>query len=132
MVTDEFLWQRISNVENISLSWYHYGQKQIDCDDDIDGLAQDCSISSADALEILQSCTKSSIWGRDCYLVWVSFSSADLGSLVARRALRQGQTIGRSEPRDAIVRDLHVHLEICEILITESHGEIFTKKTPGS
>ena len=30
----------------------------------IDGLWQDCSISSANALEILQSCTKPSIWTR--------------------------------------------------------------------
>ena len=28
----------------------------------IDGLVQDCSISIANALELLQSCTKPSIW----------------------------------------------------------------------
>ena len=28
----------------------------------IDGLVQDCSISIANALEILQSCTKASVW----------------------------------------------------------------------
>ena len=31
----------------------------------IDGLVQDCSISSSNALEILQSCTKPSIWFYD-------------------------------------------------------------------
>ena len=30
--------------------------------DDIDGLVQDCSISSALAMEILQSCTKPLMW----------------------------------------------------------------------
>ena len=29
----------------------------------IDGLVQDCSNSFANALELLQSCTKPSIWG---------------------------------------------------------------------
>ena len=35
----------------------------------IDGLVQDCSISSALALEILQSCSKPSIWAYHCHYV---------------------------------------------------------------
>ena len=31
----------------------------------LDGLEQDCSISSANALEILQSCTKLSVWSQN-------------------------------------------------------------------
>ena len=34
------------------------------CEQYIDGLVQDCSISSANALEILQSCTKTSIYSK--------------------------------------------------------------------
>ena len=45
---------------------------------DIDGLVQDCSISSALAMEILQSCSKSSIsvtWNRICELLGGLFLS---------------------------------------------------------
>ena len=34
-------------------------------DYDLDGLVQDCSISIANAMEILQSCTKPTIWSSD-------------------------------------------------------------------
>ena len=37
------------------------------------GFVQDCSISTANALEILQSCTKPSIW---CYLVTTNISTS--------------------------------------------------------
>ena len=40
----------------------YYNGRQVVMAYDIDGLMQDCSISSALAMEILQSCTKSSIW----------------------------------------------------------------------
>ena len=36
-----------------------------DKDDDIDGLVQDCSNSSASAMELLQYCTEPSIWWGD-------------------------------------------------------------------
>ena len=46
--------------------------------DNIDGLVQDCSNSIANALELLQSCTKPSIWlpkescdGKCVHMVWV-------------------------------------------------------------
>ena len=38
-----------------------------------DGFVQDCSISSALALEILQFCTKSSIWYIKAWMIWPPF-----------------------------------------------------------
>ena len=60
-VTDEFPSQRVSNVENVHLmtsSWY----KLQPYNTNIDDLVQYCSNSSALAMELLQSCTKSSIY----------------------------------------------------------------------
>ena len=45
-----------------------------DCEHYIDGLVQDCSISSALAMDILQSCTKPSIY-RLCIIIlrtWIT------------------------------------------------------------
>ena len=39
----------------------------------IDGLVQDCGIFSALAMEILQSCTKPSVWHMDIYNDWLVF-----------------------------------------------------------
>ena len=54
-----FLFQK-SNLatteKQTTLFWWYYSVK-----DDIDGWAQDCSNSIANALELLQSCTKPSI-----------------------------------------------------------------------
>ena len=46
----------------------------------IDGLAQDCSNSSALAMELLQSCTKPSILSGKCLLI--TFSGHDSGMLI--------------------------------------------------
>ena len=45
--------QRASNAESVSMSQHHHDTKL-----DINGLVQDCSNSSALAMELLQSCTK--------------------------------------------------------------------------
>ena len=58
----------------------------------INGLVQDCSISSADALEILQSCTKPSIYARIAcptlvsrrvYSSWPLFIGAFVAAIIA-------------------------------------------------
>ena len=53
-VTGECPAQMASNAENVSIWWRHH---------DIDGFVQDCSNSSANSLELLQSCTKPSSHG---------------------------------------------------------------------
>ena len=66
-VTGEFPAQMASNAENVSIWWRHheasilYTVSMRSASRDIDGLVQDCSISSALAMEILQSCTKPSM-----------------------------------------------------------------------
>ena len=49
--------KRCENLRFQTLPWHH-----------IDGLAQDCSISIVDALEILQPCIKPSIWESCSYV----------------------------------------------------------------
>ena len=58
----------------LSMHW-RYQSLTLSHQYDIDGLVQDCSISIANTLEILQSCTEPSIWDtRQCYhpvhMVW--------------------------------------------------------------
>ena len=56
----------------------HYFKRKYECDIDarIDGLVQDCSNSSASAIELLQSCTKPLIWS--CQLHWCLFCRLQL------------------------------------------------------
>ena len=51
-----------------------------------DGLVQDCSISIANALEILQSCTKPSIYGFMQFIY--IYSPGPLGSVAALTSLK--------------------------------------------
>ena len=75
-----------SSVSNVPWCFYKYGKYDDACDEAlfalvccglicyfiwyIDDLVQDCNISTADALEILQSCTKPSI----CTYIFLNFS----------------------------------------------------------
>ena len=56
----------VSSLEWVSFVWIYWMScvicLNILCNEYIDGLVQDCSISSALAMEILQSCTKPLIW----------------------------------------------------------------------
>ena len=53
-------WQLQVDMMMLSRSWWH---RQIVDEDSIGGLTQDCSNSSALAMELLLSCAKQSIWG---------------------------------------------------------------------
>ena len=57
-VTGGFPPQRASNAENVSKSWHHVSAQWLQSQHHIDGLVPDFNISSANALEILQSSTK--------------------------------------------------------------------------
>ena len=78
--TGEFPAQKDSNAENVFIWWRHHGSGQVQSSHGrhfvilysikyIDGIVQDCSNSIANALELLQSYTKPSIYS----VLWALF-----------------------------------------------------------
>ena len=84
IVSQEVTWLEISVLISFCKHWGHCAMGNAaeadlelkSCESHFDGLVQDCSISSALAMEILQSCTKPSIWHwlisqlTSCFEIW--------------------------------------------------------------
>ena len=52
---------RLQYLQSINNAMKSFAKPSVRCEQYFDGEVQDCSISSANTLEILQSCTKASI-----------------------------------------------------------------------
>ena len=66
------IWAKYSNTK-VNYRWYFLAWHNVDFKGKhINGLLQNCSISIANALEILQSCTKSSIFSTQS--IWLSMT----------------------------------------------------------